>query len=262
MKHHQRVMNRIDSTFQKQEKVLNIYFTAGYPQLDDTVAIAKALEESQVDMIEIGIPFSDPVADGPTIQESSLEALKNGMTISHLFEQLKTLRETVHVPVLLMGYLNPILQFGIEQFCEQCANVGVDGVIIPDLPMQEYLENYRRLFQDHGIHNIFLISPNTVVDRIREIDEETSGFIYMVSSSSVTGAKKNVDDGQLAYFQKIEDMQLKNPRLIGFGISDRSTYETACEFANGAIIGSAFIQQLKKDASAQAINKFIKRIKG
>lgn len=213
-------------------------------------------------MLEIGIPFSDPVADGPTIQESSQVALENGMTLEKLFDQLKVLRGVVSIPVLLMGYINPIIQFGLERFCDKCAEVGIDGVIIPDLPMQEYLEVYQNKFNENGIKNIFLISPNTSEDRIRLIDDHTDGFIYMVSSSSTTGAKSGMQSGQLEYYQRIAAMNLKNPRLIGFGISDKGTFEAACEHANGAIIGSAFVKQLKEDASEGAIENFIKRIKG
>ncbi|MEQ8904001.1 tryptophan synthase subunit alpha [Ekhidna sp.] len=254
-------MNRIDQVFNGNKDILNVYFTAGYPNLDDTIRIAKALEAAGANMLEIGIPFSDPVADGPTIQESSQQALKNGMTVEVLFDQLKNLREYVTIPVLLMGYVNPIMQYGIERFCEVCAEVGIDGVIIPDLPMQQYLEHYETHFKEKGIHNVFLISPNTSEDRIRKIDENSSGFIYVVSSSSITGAKAGVQDGQLAYYQRIKEMKLKNRRLIGFGISDRETYQTACKYADGAIIGSAFIKQLKNDASDSVINDFVKGIK-
>lgn len=255
-------MNRIDRIFQERRNILNIYFTAGFPNLEDTVSIAKLLEEAGADMIEIGMPFSDPVADGPTIQKSSQKALENGMTIQLLFDQLRSLREHISIPVLLMGYVNPILQYGIGRFCDACAEVGVDGVIIPDLPMQEYLESYQGKFREKGIHNIFLISPNTSEDRIRQIDEQSGGFIYVVSSSSITGAKKGVQDGQVKYYQRVRAMELKHPQLIGFGISDRETFENACEYAHGAIIGSAFIRQLEKDASAVGVSKFIKGIKG
>ncbi|WP_425392173.1 tryptophan synthase subunit alpha [Ekhidna sp.] len=256
------IMNRIDQSFKEKKDILNIYFTAGYPHLDDTVRIAKALEEAGADMLEIGMPFSDPVADGPTIQDSSQKALENGMTIATLFEQLKNLRNHISIPVLLMGYVNPILQFGIERFCDQCAEVGVDGVIIPDLPMQEYLDFCQVYFKEKDIHNIFLISPNTSEDRIHLIDQESGGFIYVVSSSSITGAKKGVQEGQLDYYQRIQSMNLKNPQLIGFGISDKETFDTACTYANGAIIGSAFIKQLNEDSSEEAIKKFVKGIKG
>ena len=256
-----KTLNRIDSAFSGSKDILNVYFTAGYPALEDTVSIAKSLQDGGVDMIEIGIPFSDPVADGPTIQESSMTALEQGMTLAKLLDQLKTLRNEVTVPVLLMGYINPILQYGMEAFCAACEDAEIDGVILPDLPIQEYLENYQALFEAHGIHNIFLISPNTSGERIRLIDRESSGFIYMVSSSSITGAKKGIADEQVAYFERVRAMGLENPTLIGFGISDRDTFSTACQYAQGAIIGSAFINQLKRDASDEAIQQFVKSIK-
>ena len=258
----QMISNRIDETFANKQDVLNIYFTAGYPKPEDTIRIAKALEKAGADMLEIGIPFSDPVADGPTIQESSKISLDNGMNLSHLFDQLQDLRSQVQIPVLLMGYVNPIIQYGIENFCNNCAKVGVDGVIIPDLPMQEYLEHYQDHFKQKEIHNIFLISPNTSEERIKVIDSHSSGFIYMVSSSSITGAKSAVQDGQLAYYDRINSMGLQNPRLIGFGISNQETFSAACNHANGAIIGSAFINQLNTDSSEEGITNFIHSIKG
>ncbi len=256
------MMNRIDQTFKEKKDILNVYFTAGYPNLDDTIRMASVLEKAGADMLEIGMPFSDPVADGPTIQDSSQKALENGMTIVKLFEQLVTLRDHVSIPVLLMGYVNPIIQFGMDRFCDKCAEVGVDGVIIPDLPMQEYLEFYRETFKEKGIHNIFLISPNTSEERIRLIDKESNGFIYVVSSSSITGAKKGIQKGQLEYYQRIQSMNLKNPQLIGFGISNKETFDTVCIYSNGAIIGSAFIRQLNEDASEEAVVEFVKEIKG
>ncbi len=254
-------MNRIDEAFARKKDILNVYFTAGYPNLDDTLRIARSLEAAGADILEIGMPFSDPVADGPTIQESSQRALDNGMTVEKLFSQLKDLRQEISIPVLLMGYINPVLQFGIKRFCESCREVGIDGLILPDLPMQEYLENYSSIFQENGIHNIFLISPNTSEDRIREIDEKSGGFIYVVSSSSITGAKSGIQDGQVEYYQRIQAMDLHTPRLIGFGISDRETFENACEYAHGAIIGSAFIKLLHNDSSDEAIKNFVKKIK-
>ncbi|WP_462250805.1 tryptophan synthase subunit alpha [Ekhidna sp.] len=255
-------MNRIDQLFAKKSNILNVYFTAGYPNLDDTLRIAKSLEDAGADILEIGMPFSDPVADGPTIQESSQAALDNGMSIEKLFDQLADLRKEVSIPVLLMGYINPVLQYGIDRFCESCERVGVDGVIVPDLPMQEYLDTYASTFKEKGIHNIFLISPNTSEQRIREIDEQSGGFIYVVSSSSITGAKSGIQDGQVAYYERIQSMNLDTPRLIGFGISDKETFNNACKYANGAIIGSAFIKQLKSDASDASIRNFVKNIKG
>jgi len=254
-------MNRIEETFEERDAILNIYYTAGFPDLNDTVRIAKALEKSGADMLEIGIPFSDPVADGPTIQDSSKLALENGMKLSLLFEQLKELRSKVQIPVLLMGYVNPIIQFGIENFCRKCAEVGIDGTIIPDLPIQEYEEHYAAHFEEAGLANIFLISPNTGAKRIAEIDEKSTGFIYMVSSAGVTGAKSEVQEGQLDYFKRIADMKLKSPKLIGFGISNSQTFHSACKYAEGAIIGSAFVNQLKEDASDEGIRDFIHSIR-
>ena len=257
-----RTTNRIDEAFATKKDLLNVYFTAGYPDLGDTIRVAENLQAGGVDMLEIGIPFSDPIADGPTIQESSMVALDNGMTLAALFEQLTNLRESVNVPVLLMGYVNPIIQFGVERFCSECQRVGIDGVILPDLPMKEYLSEYKELFSARGLHNIFLISPNTHPDRIEEIDKHSGGFIYMVSSSSITGAKQGIADQQVQYFERVNNMQLANPRLIGFGISNHQTFAKACDYADGAIIGSAFINQLGEDASDGAIRNFVREIKG
>lgn len=256
------VLNRIDSCLSAKKNVLNVYFTAGYPNINDTLRIADALESAGADMLEIGIPFSDPVADGPTIQESSTVALANGMTLEVLMDQLQALRSTVSIPVLLMGYFNPILQFGADRFCSACRAVGIDGLIIPDLPMAEYAAHYKMLFQQNELHNVFLISPNTPEERIMKIDEAGSGFIYMVSSSSITGARKGLEEAQIQYFERIQSMNLMNQRLIGFGISDHASFSSACQYASGAIIGSAFIKQLGKDPSNQAIEKFVKEIKG
>ncbi len=255
------IINRVNHALKTKKNVLNIYFTAGYPHIDDTVRIAKNLQESGADLLEIGIPFSDPLADGPTIQKSSMDAIKNGMTIPILFDQLRSLRKSVTIPVLLMGYLNPIIQYGLEKFCEACAEVGIDGLIIPDLPIEEYHEQYKKIFLQYAMHNVFLISPNTSEKRIRQIDDWSSGFIYMVSSSSITGAKKGIEESQISYFERIVEMQLKNYRLIGFGISDHKSFSKACSYAHGAIIGSAFINQLKKDASGEAIKNFVNSIK-
>ncbi len=255
-------MNRIDKTFEeKRSDLLNVYFTAGYPELGDTLRIATVLDQNGADLIEIGIPFSDPVADGPTIQESSETALTNGMTLTLLFDQLTDLRKHVSVPVLLMGYINPILQYGFERFCQKCQEVGVDGLILPDLPMYEYQEHYKTVLADYGLYNIFLISPQTGTERIREIDENSQGFIYMVSSAAITGAKSNISGNQEAYFQRVNNMNLQRKLLIGFGISNHETYSKACQYASGAIIGSAFIKQLKEDSSEVAIKNFIDNIK-
>lgn len=239
-------MNRIHTLFNtKKERVLSIYFTAGFPNLEDTVPIMEAIETGGADIIEIGVPYSDPVADGPTIQDSNQIALQNGMSMNKLFEQLVGFRAKVHLPVVLMGYLNPIMQYGMEAFCKKCKEVGVDGLILPDLPMQEYLDEYKALFDSYGLVNTFLISPQTSEKRIREIDGNTDGFIYMVSSHSITGAKSGISEEQINYFERVREMNLKNPRLIGFGISNSETFTTASNYSNGAIIGSAFIKVLK-----------------
>ena len=238
-------MNRINKLFQeKKENILSIYFTAGFPNLNDTVKIIQELEKNGVDLIEIGMPFSDPVADGLTIQHASEVALKNGMSIKLLFEQLKEIRKTVNIPLILMGYFNPVLQFGVEKFCETCREIGIDGAILPDLPLNEFEENYREIFAKNNLHNILLITPQTSEKRIRQIDDASEGFIYMVSSSSTTGAGKKVEDFKKEYFEHIRQMNLKNPRLIGFGISDHATFTNACRYANGVIIGSAFVKSL------------------
>ena len=234
--------NRITSLFKRRDKnILSIYFTAGYPNLDDTITVISELEKNGADLIEIGIPFSDPVADGPVIQRSSEIALKNGMTIHLLFEQLKEIRKSVSVPLILMGYLNPVMQYGIEDFCNKCRETGIDGTIIPDLPLEVYEEEYREIFERNSLSNIFLITPQTAEERIRKIDGLSNGFIYMVSSSSTTGAKGVVDEEQITYFERIQHLNLHSKRLIGFGISDKATFERASGHANGAIIGSAFI---------------------
>jgi tryptophan synthase alpha chain len=239
-------MNRIHTLFNtKKERVLSIYFTAGFPNLEDTVPIMEAIEAGGADIIEIGVPYSDPVADGPTIQDSNQIALQNGMSMNKLFEQLVGFRAKVHLPVVLMGYLNPIMQYGMDSFCKKCKEVGVDGLILPDLPMQEYLDEYKALFESYGLVNTFLISPQTSEKRIREIDGNTDGFIYMVSSHSITGAKSGISEEQINYFERVREMNLKNPRLIGFGISNSETFTTASNYSNGAIIGSAFIKVLK-----------------
>lgn len=248
-------MNRIHYLFNtKQDRVLSIYFTAGFPKLEDTIPVMEAIQAGGADIIEIGIPYSDPIADGPTIQDSNMIALENGMSMKKLFEQLKGFRAKVHLPVVLMGYLNPIMQFGMEEFCKKCKEVGVDGLIVPDLPMQQYLDEYKSLFDSYGLVNTFLISPQTSEKRIREIDENTDGFIYMVSSHSITGAKADISDDQITYFERVKAMNLKNPRLIGFGISDAQTFSTASQYSNGAIIGSAFIKKIK---DAQNLNQDI-----
>ncbi|GHV57431.1 tryptophan synthase alpha chain [Bacteroidia bacterium] len=239
-------MNRIKTLFeQKQKNILSIYFTAGYPHLDDTLTIIRELEKNGIDLVEIGIPFSDPMADGPVIQESGTAALRNGMSLKLLFEQLKAIRNEVHIPLILMGYLNPIMQFGFENFCRKCRETGIDGAIIPDLPFDDYIREYKPLADAYDLKIILLITPETSEQRIRLIDEHTDGFIYMVSSAATTGAQKSFDEQKQAYFRRINAMRLRNPRLIGFGISNRETLAAAWANANGAIIGSKFISLLK-----------------
>ena len=254
--------NRINHLFEiKKENILSVYFTAGHPNLNDTVEIIQQLEKNGVDLIEIGMPFSDPTADGPTIQRSSETALKNGMNLKLLFEQLKDIRSTVKIPLILMGYINPVYQFGVEKFCEKCAETGIDGLILPDLPLDEFEAFYRPAFGKHNLHNILLITPQTSDQRIKQIDEASSGFIYMVSSASTTGSGKKVEDFQRGYFERIQSMNLNNPRVIGFGISDRATFENACKYASGAIIGSAFVKAIDSEAEIQeAVSRFVKQI--
>ncbi|SFT13381.1 tryptophan synthase subunit alpha [Sphingobacterium wenxiniae] len=242
--------------------LLSIYFTAGYPSLDSTLQIAKMLEEAGADFLEIGFPYSDPVADGPVIQHSSEVALQNGMNIPLLFEQLKNLREQVSIPVFLMGYFNPVLQYGIENFCKSCKEVGVNGVIIPDLPMYEYEELYRDIFEENGISNIFLVTPQTSEERIRYIDNLSTGFIYVLSSNATTGKTLEVKESSAAYYQKLKDMDLKNPLVIGFGISSAQTFQKATEYAQGAIVGSAFVKLLGEPDYMDKIPSFIQGIKG
>ena len=249
-------MNRIDQLFQEKEKnILSVYFTAGYPQLNDTVKVMQALEKQGVDMLEIGVPFSDPMADGPVIQASGAQALRNGMSVKTLFSQLADVRQSVSIPLVIMGYLNPIIQFGFENYCQAAVKCGIDGLIIPDLPFAEYVESYKPIADRYGLHVIMLITPETSEERIRLIDENTSGFIYMVSSASVTGAKKTFSDASLAYFRSVNSMQLKNPRLIGFGISNRETFDAACHEASGAIIGSKFISLLSSEPTIEEAAK-------
>lgn len=245
-------MNRIKQLFEaKQKNILSIYFTAGFPNLNDTVDVIKELEANGIDLIEIGIPFSDPMADGPTIQASGTVALRNGMTLPYLFEQLKDIRKEVSIPLILMGYLNPIMQYGFENFCKKCKEVGIDGTIIPDLPFDDYLKEYKPIADKYDVKVVMLITPETSDKRIRLIDEHTDGFIYMVSSAATTGAQKSFDDQKQAYFKRINGMGLKNPRLIGFGISNKATLEAAQANASGAIIGSKFITLLQESKNVK-----------
>ncbi|MFL1013499.1 tryptophan synthase subunit alpha [Flavisericum labens] len=252
-------MNRINQKLQEDKKLLSIYFTAGYPSLNDTVSIIQDLEKNGVDMIEIGLPFSDPLADGPTIQESSTKALKNGMTTEVLFNQLKDIRKTVKIPLIIMGYFNPMLQYGVEDFCKKCKEIGIDGLIIPDLPVDVYHEEYQAIFEKYGLINVFLITPQTSDERIRYIDSVSNGFIYMVSSASTTGTKSGFGDEQTSYFERIDKMNLNNPQVIGFGISNNETFKQATQYAKGAIIGSAFVKHVTNEG-VKSISNFIKSI--
>jgi tryptophan synthase alpha chain len=255
--------NRINKLFKAKDKnILSVFYTAGFPKLTDTIIIAQQLEKSGADIIEIGIPFSDPLADGPTIQASNKVALDNGMNLHLLIEQVKEIRKTVSIPIILMGYLNPVLQYGVEKFMKDASRAGVDGFILPDLPLDEYLNSYKDMVESNGLTNTFLISPTTSEERIRKIDNATNGFIYAVSSSSTTGAQQGFSVEQQKYFKKLQDMKLVNPFLIGFGVSNQSTFHTVCDYAAGAIVGSAFINLLKdsKDIPS-SISQFVKNLK-
>jgi len=255
-------MNRITKLFEtKKTGILSVYFTAGYPELNDTLRTLVALQEKGIDMVEIGIPFSDPMADGPVIQQANMKALNNGMSLRLLFEQLKDFRQTIRIPVILMGYLNPVMQFGFENFCRTCVATGVDGMIIPDLPFSDYQTDYKEIADKYDIKMIMLISPETPDERIRLIDAHTSGFIYMVSSASTTGAQSRFSDTVQDYFQHIHAMHLKNPQLIGFGISNRETLQAALANASGAIIGSKFIDLMGNKANPEeAVTSLLKAL--
>ena len=256
-------MNRIKTLFQeKKHNILSVFCTAGYPELNSIVPILEALQENGVDMVEIGMPFSDPTADGPVIQYSNTIAINNGMMLKVLFEQLKGIRAKIHIPLVLMGYLNPALQYGFDNFLRDAHACGIDGVIIPDLPMYEYETFYKEKFEQYHLENIFLVTPQTAENRIRKIDDLTDAFIYIVSSNAITGGNSNIQQGQENYFNRIKNMQLKNPTLIGFGIKDKQTFNTACQYANGAIIGTAFINAIDKSENIkQDIFQFIQKIK-
>lgn len=257
------MVNRINKLFAtKSEKILSIYFCAGHPTLEGTAETIKTLEKKGVDMIEVGIPFSDPMADGPVIQDAATKALRNGMSLKKLFSQLEGIRSDVNMPLILMGYLNPIMQFGFEAFCKRCTEVGVDGVIIPDLPFKDYLEEYKPIADKYDIRIIMLITPETSDERIRFIDEHTDGFIYMVSSAATTGAQKEFGDQKQAYFSRINSMNLKHPRMIGFGISNKQTLESAQANAAGAIIGSKFVNLIEETQdAAQAMDALLDALK-
>jgi tryptophan synthase alpha chain len=253
-------MNRLTERLSAEGKILSIYATAGFPQLKDTLQVLKELENTGVDLIEIGMPFSDPLADGPTIQESSTKALMNGMTTELLFEQLKEIRNHISIPLILMGYFNPVLQFGVEKFLKKAAEIGIDGVILPDLPLEVYEREYKDLFEAYRLSMIFLITPQTPERRIRQIEKASTSFIYMVSTSSTTGAQEGFNQESMEYFKRIEAMNLQVPTVVGFGISNASSYHQATSHSKGAIIGSAFIKALSKEG-IEGIPSFIKSIR-
>ncbi|MCB0550112.1 MAG: tryptophan synthase subunit alpha [Phaeodactylibacter sp.] len=257
-------MNRLDKLFAaKQRDILNIYFTAGYPNLDDTGKIIRALDRSGADLIELGMPYSDPLADGPTIQQSGQVALKNGMTLPLLFEQVRAVRKDTDIPLILMGYFNQVMQYGEQRFIDKCVEVGIDGLILPDLPLYEYEQFFKTMVEQAGLGISFLITPQTSEERIKKVDELSRGFIYMVANSSITGAKGDITEKQLGYFERVNRLQLKKPRLIGFGISSHETFTTACRYANGAIIGSAFIRALANTEEVErATSEFVRSIRG
>lgn len=256
-------MNRIDNLFANNNKnILSVYFTAGFPNLNDTVDVIKSLERNGVEIIEIGVPFSDPMADGAVIQASATKALRNGMSVKVLFEHLTDIRKDVNIPLVLMGYLNPIMQFGFENFCAEAKRCGIDGIIIPDLPFDQYIKDYKSIADRYGIYMIMLITPETSEERIRLIDENSNGFIYMVSSASVTGAKASYGNENLEYFARVNNMNLRNPRLIGFGISNKVTFDAACNNSSGAIVGSKFVSLLDSEPSIEdAVSRLVSDLK-
>ncbi|MDR2681050.1 MAG: tryptophan synthase subunit alpha [Tannerella sp.] len=255
--------NRIKTLFDRKKKdILSVYFCAGYPEVDNTADVIRVLEKNGVDMIEIGIPFSDPMADGPVIQDASTQALRNGMSLRKLFARLEGIRDGVQIPLLLMGYLNPVMQYGFESFCKSCRDCGIDGCIIPDLPFDDYLNDFKPVAEKYDLKVIMLITPETSDERIRFIDEHTDGFIYMVSSASTTGAQQSFDEQKQAYFRRINAMSLRNPRMVGFGISNRETFRAACDHASGAIIGSKFVTLLGEHRSPETAVKKLREALG
>ena len=251
-------MDRLENLFAKKGKnILSVYFTAGFPTKDSTVEVIKSLAAAGVDMIEIGVPFSDPMADGPVIQHSSQCALNNGMTQKLLFEQLKNIRQVTDIPLLLMGYLNTAMQFGFENYCREAAAVGVDGFIIPDIPLEEYESHYKPIAERYGLKFVLLVTPETDEERVRRIDAISTGFVYLVSSASTTGAQRSFNDEKQAYFKRIADMKLKNPTLVGFGVSNKATFDAACQYSRGAIVGSAFVKALEAEPT---VNKAVARL--
>ncbi|MFN8237404.1 MAG: tryptophan synthase subunit alpha [Chitinophagales bacterium] len=255
-------MNRIKELFQrKQQSILSVFCTAGFPELESIVPVLEQLQADGVDMVEIGMPFSDPTADGPVIQHSNTIAINNGMNLKVLFAQLEHIRAKIHIPLVLMGYINPAMQYGFDNFLKDANNCGIDGVIIPDLPIYEYETFYKEKFSQYHIQNIFLVTPQTSEERIRKIDTLTDAFVYIVSSNAITGGNSDIQKEQTSYFERIRNMQLRNPSLIGFGIRDKQTFDTACRYANGAIIGTAFIKAIDQSKNLnQDITSFIRSI--
>ncbi|MFW5753992.1 MAG: tryptophan synthase subunit alpha [Marinilabiliaceae bacterium] len=255
-------MEKLNNLLKEKNDLLSVYFTAGYPELDSTVPVLEALEAGGADFVEIGMPYSDPLADGPVIQNSSTRALNNGMSLKVLFDQLQNITSRVRMPLILMGYLNPVLRFGIEAFIEKCKETGISGLIIPDLPYENYLEEYHNLFSENQISNIFLITPQTPEERVRKLDKASTSFLYMVSSAAVTGAREGLSPQQIEYFERINAMELRTPRMVGFGISNHDTFRSVCQYAHGAIVGSAFIKHLTQNGDDPGkIRDFIKKIK-
>ncbi len=255
-------MNKLKRLFkEKKNNILSIYFTAGYPVLDSALKILPALEKAGVDFVEAGMPFSDPMADGPVIQQSSEKALKNGMNLDIYFSQLEYLKDKINIPVVAMGYVNQMMRYGEERFLQRCKDAGISALILPDLPLKIYLNDYKILFEKYGLTNIFLITPQTSEERIREIDNASDTFIYMVSSSSTTGTKEKISAEQKSYFERIKNLNLRNPTVIGFGISNHETFSNACNYAAGAIIGSAFVKTVSEDSSEESIINFVRKIK-
>jgi tryptophan synthase alpha chain len=257
-------VNRIRAAFEgSNKKLLSLYVMAGFPSLDDTAALCRAAVEAGADMLEIGIPFSDPIADGETIQRASERALKNGFTIEHLFGQIKDLRKSVSVPLILMGYLNPVLQYGVEKFCKNASACGIDGLILPDLPVEDYREQYRDLFKSHGLSLIFLVTARTEPERVKYLDQHSEGFLYLVSSEATTGGTLAVGDGIQSYFERIASMKLNNPLVVGFGIADNESFSRAVTHTNGAIVASAFLRRLETEGtSPQVVTRFVHEIRG
>jgi tryptophan synthase alpha chain len=255
-------MNKLQELFKNKNKdILSIYFTAGYPKLETTGDIIKNLEKSEVDFVEVGMPFSDPMADGPTIQDSSEKALANGMNLDIYFNQLKEIKNDVNLPLITMGYVNQMMRYGDDKFLQACVDGGISGLILPDLPLKVYKEQYKAKFEKYGLVNVFLVTPQTSTERIREIDEISNSFIYLVSSASTTGSKSDISKEQVKYFERIKSMKLRNPLVIGFGISNNETFTQACKYASGAIIGSAFVKNISKKADFDTIHDFVLSIK-